>query len=256
MISKIVSAILFPALLLLAVSYTVLPELGHEAKAAALSGDPAAQVELARMHYEGDGVQQDLGLAVHWLAEAAGQNYPDAQNTLGQFYINGHGVTKDEAKGLELIHAAAEQEHPKAQAYLAFAYGRGVGVEQDLDKFLSWVQRAAGNNEPRSLFNVALLKLTGNLLEQDVPGAKTMLAKSADQGYTEAQVTLGEFLVRGIDGKPDVVEACKWFAIAGTKGNRKANAYLMEVVKTMTKEQMDEAADRANKWLSDRGEGV
>ena len=256
MILRYLSAILVPALLLLGVYCTALPELGHETKTAAMAGDPVAQMELARMYYQGDMVVRDMEQCLHWLNVAAEQKHPDALNTLGQFYLSGHGVEKDEARGLVLIIEAAELEHPQSQAYLAFAYGKGMGVKQDAVKFLYWVQRAAKNNDAASQFNLAILKLTGKLVVQDVPGAKDLLSRSANQGYTEAQVVFGEFLVRGIQDKPDLVEACKWFAIAGSKGHQRANAFLMEIVKSMTKDEMDEAADRANKWLEVRGQGI
>ena len=253
MILRYLSAVLVPALLLLGVYCTALPELGHEIKAAARAGDPVAQMELARMYYQGDVVGRDMEQCLLWLNVAADQKHPDALNTLGQFYLSGHGVEKDEARGLALITEAAELDHPKSQAYLAFAYGKGVGVQPDAGKFLLWVQRAAKNNDAASQFNLAILKLTGNLVDQDVSGARDLLGRSANQGYTEAQAILGEFLARGIQGEPDLVEACKWFAIAGAKGHQRANAFLMEIVKSMTKEEMDEAADRANKWLEESG---
>ena len=253
MIVRYVSAILIPALLLLGVCYSALPELGHETKAAARAGDPTAQTKLARMYYEGDQVVRDLDQCLHWLNAAADQKHPEALATLGQFYLNGHVVKKDDAKGLALVTEAAEKNYPAAQAYLAFAYGRGVGVKPDANKFLHWVREAARNGDAASRFNLALLKLTGTLVDRDVPGAKELLIQSADQGYTEAQATLGEFLARGIQAEPDPVEACKWFAIAGSRGNQRANAFLMEIVKSMTKEQMNEAADRANAWLQARG---
>lgn len=256
MIARCVAAIVVPVLLLLGVYCTALPELAHEIKAAARTGDPGAQMELARMYYEGDTLEPDIEKSLRWLNAAADRKYPEALSTLGLFYLNGHGVARDEAKGLAMITEAAELESPQAQAYLAFAYGSGTGVRADSDKFVHWVTRAAGNGDARSRFNLAILKLTGKLVDQDVPGARELLALSADQGYTEAQATYGEFLARGIDGPPDPVEACKWFAIAGTKGHQRANALLVSIVKSMNREQMDEAADRANAWLEAHGQGI
>ncbi|BDQ34526.1 tetratricopeptide repeat protein [Pseudodesulfovibrio portus] len=256
MIFRYLAAILVPALLLLGVYCTALPELGHEIKAAARGGDAAAQVELARMYYSGDTFEPDMTESLRWLNAAADQKYPEALSTLGLFYLSGHGVEKDEARGFAMITEAAELGYPQAQAYLAFAYGSGTGVKPDTAKFLHWVRLAAENNDPRSQFNLAVLKLTGKLVDQDVPGARALLESSADQGYTEAQTMLGEFLARGIQGEPDLVEACKWFAIAGTKGHQRANSLLMSIVNSMTKDQMNEAADRANAWLEARGQGV
>ncbi len=78
-------------------------------------------------------------------------------------------------------------------------------------------ERASDNGDPVSQFNLAILYLTGNMVDKDVEAARDVLTKSADQGYIEAQATLGELIMAGIVGKPDPVEACKWFAIAGTQ---------------------------------------
>lgn len=46
----------------------------------------------------GNGVTQDGGEAVKWLARAAEQGHHQAANTLGMMYVSGLGVKMDEAE--------------------------------------------------------------------------------------------------------------------------------------------------------------
>ncbi len=246
-------AVLFP-LLLIAISFNLaLPELNGETKAAARAGDPVAQYEVARMYFEGIGVEQDPAQAIEWATKAANQGEPYAQFTLGLMYMRGQDVKQNDEKGLALVRSAAEQDHPQAQGVMAYIYGKGIGVKQDKAQFLYWVKRASKSGDPVSQFNLAIMHLTGNMVDKNIQEASDLLTKSADQGYIEAQVTLGELLMVGLLGKPDPIGACKWFAIAGTQGHGKANYLLSEITKTMPTKQMQKAARQANEWIDEHG---
>ena len=87
------------------------------------------------------------------------------------------------------------------------------------------------------------------MVDQDYGLARKWLTRSAERGNFDAMVALGEMNMAGLGGEKDRVEACKWFAIAGSQGHPRANFLLMEITRTMTKAQKAEAADRANTWL-------
>lgn len=249
MILRSFSFLLILSLLLGGIYCSALPAVGRDIKAAARSGDAAAQVILARMYFEGTFGSHDPVMSARWLLAAVDQGDPDAMNILGRFYLSGVGVELDEARGLSLLREAADRGQPQAQAYMAYAYGEGAGVERDTVEFLRWTRRAAENGDARSRYNLAVLYLTGSLVSQDVPAGRALLELSADQGFTEAQVALGELLIRNLDQPSDLVEAGKWFAIAGTKGHPRAEKRLHQIVEFMSREEMDEAGRRANAWL-------
>jgi TPR repeat protein len=62
---------------------------------AAQQGYVEAQVELARIYHEGDGVEQDFAEMAKWYAEAAKQGNVGAQPYIADAYAYGHGVTRD-----------------------------------------------------------------------------------------------------------------------------------------------------------------
>jgi TPR repeat protein len=58
----------------------------------------AAQVNLAILYTEGQGVPQDYAQAALWFRRAAEQGNKEAQYNLGLLYKEGKGVAKDEAE--------------------------------------------------------------------------------------------------------------------------------------------------------------
>ena len=73
----------------------------HYEKAAALYrkdaelGVIAAQMNLAIMYMDGQGVPQDFKEAAKWFAKAAEQGNAEAQHNLGQLYQDGKGVAQN-----------------------------------------------------------------------------------------------------------------------------------------------------------------
>jgi len=62
---------------------------------AAHMGHAQAQLCLAFCYEIGDGIERDLGKALHWAAVAAGQGHAGAQLLLGRLYRDGTGVVTD-----------------------------------------------------------------------------------------------------------------------------------------------------------------
>jgi TPR repeat protein len=54
-----------------------------------------AQVNLALMYQEGQGVAQDFAQAAKWFGQAAKQGNAEAQHNLGLLYLEGKGVAKN-----------------------------------------------------------------------------------------------------------------------------------------------------------------
>ncbi len=100
---RYLSAALIPLLVIAAAWGLALPEINGSTKAAARAGDPVAQYEVARMYFEGIGVEQDTAEALKWATKAAEQGEPYAQFTLGLMYMRGQDVPMDDARGFELV---------------------------------------------------------------------------------------------------------------------------------------------------------
>ena len=94
-------------------------------------GDSNAQLELATLYADGDGVPQDAVLAAHWFSKSAHQGNPKAQFALGCCYMTGEGVEPNSTKAAEWFKKAAEQGDSDAQYNLARCYDIGDGIEQN-----------------------------------------------------------------------------------------------------------------------------
>ncbi|MGI8724017.1 MAG: tetratricopeptide repeat protein [Methyloceanibacter sp.] len=76
--------------------------------AASYFGNADAQYQLARLYLSGEGVPQNVSLAVNWLSIAAKKQHAAAQATLGELLWRGEQVPQRRARGLALIAMAHE----------------------------------------------------------------------------------------------------------------------------------------------------
>ena len=110
---------------------------------AATQGDPAARTILGMVYESGQGVPQNLPLAVHLYQLAAHQGYALAQTNLGVMYYKGNGVPQNLPLAVHWYRLAAKQGRARAQAILGSMYQHGKGVIQNLPLAVHWYQRAA-----------------------------------------------------------------------------------------------------------------
>ena len=62
---------------------------------AAQAGNAIAQLRLALLYDQGDGVPQSAKAAFEWYSRAAAQGEPESQNQVGLFYELGEGVPEN-----------------------------------------------------------------------------------------------------------------------------------------------------------------
>lgn len=136
------SSLLMPATAVLLVATLAAAQLPDGLRERAEQGDAAAQTELGRRYYVGEGVAQDDAEAARWTRRAAEQGHAPAQYSLGLLYYRGRGVTGDDTAAARWYRAAAEQGHPPAQAALSDLYTYGAGVEEDPVLASMWIELA------------------------------------------------------------------------------------------------------------------
>ncbi len=136
------SSLLMPATAVLLVATLAAAQLPDGLRERAEQGDAAAQTELGRRYYVGEGVAQDDAEAARWTRRAAEQGHAPAQYSLGLLYYRGRGVTGDDTAAARWYRAAAEQGHPPAQAALSDMYTYGAGVEEDPVLASMWIELA------------------------------------------------------------------------------------------------------------------
>ncbi|MBO5367325.1 sel1 repeat family protein [Methanocorpusculum sp.] len=108
---------------------------------------------------------------------------------------------------LDLILQNAEAGNPDAQYAMAYHYTLGLGVEKDVKKARDWYRRAAENNHP------------------------------------DAQLALGLYYNHPSYGELDKNEAKYWFSKAAEQGNKHAEQFLIQIIRELSPEPIEEADD-------------
>ena len=158
---------------------------------AGAEGDAAAQFNLARIFFAGDGVTRDPGRALSLLQQSAAQGYAPAQGELAGMYLDGTGVPKNAAKAFELYSRAADRGYPPALVGLSSMYRDGVGCKKDIAKGLSLLRAAAGRGDDVAAVNLGLAYQYGLGVPKDLAAATEWYSKGAAGGGLFSQYHLG-----------------------------------------------------------------
>ena len=124
---------------------------------AAEAGNAVAQLRLALMYDQGDGVRQSSKSAYEWYERAAAQGEPESLNQMGAAYELGQGFDENWDLAAQFYQASAEQGWVKGQFAFARAYQFGIGVPQDRRQAIAWYQKAEANGDPNGAYWVRWL---------------------------------------------------------------------------------------------------
>jgi localization factor PodJL len=155
-------------------------------RTAALSGNPAAEYEIALRYAEGRGIPVNLEEAANWFERAAGRGVAPAQYRLGSLYEKGQGVKKDIEKARRLYTSAAEKGNAKAMHNLAVLNAEGVDGKPDFKVAAHWFRKAADRGVADSQYNLAILHARGLGVEQNLAESYKWFALAAQQGDQDA----------------------------------------------------------------------
>jgi len=154
------------------------------------SGAADAQVELADMFYNGEGVTRTYSRALYWYQQAASSGATRAATQLGWMYTRGIGTKLDRVQAATWFRKAASAGDARAQNYLGYAYIRGWGVPVDYASARSWLAKSAAQNDRVGLYNYAWVHEQGLGGPKDVDAAVAWYRRSAALGYAEAREAL------------------------------------------------------------------
>jgi uncharacterized protein len=143
-------------------------------------------------------LQKDYATALKEFKPLAEQGNADAQFNLGLIYINGLGTPKNEEIAFKWFHKSAEQRHARAQFFLGWMYEAGFRAKK----------RSAGKDYP----NISILDF-------DYGESVKWYRKSAEQGYAQAQLSLGRLYEKGNGVLENKAKAAKWYRRAGTQNH-------------------------------------
>jgi TPR repeat protein len=131
---------------------------------AAAAGNAVAQLRLALMYDQGDGVPQSARNAFAWYSKAAAQGEPESLNQVGLFYELAEGVEENWDLAAKLYEASAQQGWMKGQFSLGRAYQFGIGVPQNRQNAIAWFQKSGAQGDPNGTYWANWLRdMTNNI---------------------------------------------------------------------------------------------
>src|SRR3954470_1513185 len=227
--------------------------------AKANAGDAAAAFVLGNMYEQGNGVPQNAVEAVKWYRKAAELGNATAQFNLGLILAKGRGVTPDPSEGAKWYQKAAEQGDEQAAINLGILYAQGSGVKQDAAQAAHWFRVAAEAGNAMAEYNLGLLYSEqlyseGKSAAEDEKQAALWMGKAAEHGVVAAQNNLGVLYADGRGVEKNLVQAYKWFALAGEAGDPNAADAIKALTAEMKPEEVAQGKRLAEEWMAAHAE--
>ena len=125
--------------------------------------DEDAQFELAKLKLSGEGIEEDEGVARHWLADLSDRGHPGAQAFLADLLWRGKYMKADKATALALIAVAVENAPVYDRLWIEDIYqniycGSGEGIRtQAMGIVAAWGNRFGRKPEAREASGIGLL---------------------------------------------------------------------------------------------------
>lgn len=200
--------------------------------------------------------------AVAIFSVLAKLDHPDALFMMGKCYFEGRGVRKDYEDAVTCYRKAAEQNHAKAAYYMGKCCQEGKGVAKDEMAADKWFRKAhdllqkdIDDLDPEALYLLATFydsySRKTEVVDEDVELYKTLILRSAENGYVPAECSLGCDYLHGFNFRKDTAKGIDWLRKAGEHGSLEAQVELGIMYgddllyRTVVKQDYYEAA----KWL-------
>lgn len=203
---------------------------------AALNGEPEAAFRFGELCIKGGSAPPNYAEAAIWFQRAAEAGQKEAARTLGQLYLTGKGVPQDAAEAARWFRVAAAAGDSIARAELGNLALRGIGEITDAPRTAEYFAEAAQSGDPIAAFNYAVCLAQGIGVPRHDSEAAVWLRKAADK-VANAQYWYGRFLVEGRGVAKDLPQGRTWLARAAEAGVADAQLTL----DTMASEACDHA---------------
>lgn len=162
-------------------------------KKAADLGNPVGQSGLGLMYLYGKGVEKDYTKALKYFSQAADQGWVDGQLQLGNMYFSGQGVRRDYKQANKYFSLASQSGHVLAFYNLAQMHATGTGMMRSCPTAVELFKNVAERGKwGEKLMEAHLLYRDGRFDE-----AFMIYALLAELGYEVAQSNAAFLLDRG-----------------------------------------------------------
>lgn len=145
---------------------------------------------------------------------------PESLVKLGTAYWKGNGVAQDVVLALRYFRRASEQLHAPACMYLGTLYAAGTSVDKDYAEAERYFALGAVAGLAEAQYNLAVLHELGLGVDANPISARALYKLASDQGLAEAQFCLAELhqCCSGGDAA-DRHEATVWYRAAANQGH-------------------------------------
>jgi TPR repeat protein len=214
---------------------------------------PDAAFHLAHMYQYGQGVNEDIALAVKGYEEAIKSTdkklVREAAERIGYIHLDGaEYFPPDQDKALFWLAKAANLGSISSATKLSKLYLDQDGRHFNVREGIKYLELNASRGDLYSLQTLAMLYWDGDKVNQNHAMALELLLKASDMGHAPSRYNIGVLYSDGEAGVPDnLTEAFMWFIIASVTGYENAAGAIMQLKPNMTTMQIRKAQDDASR---------
>jgi localization factor PodJL len=179
---------------------------------------PAHPVRAAKLLLPPPASAHATDFAGVYAAALAGN--PRAQLQIGLTYLQGHGVTEDDARAAHWLEASAMSGNAVAQYWLATLFEHGKGETANPNQAMRWYEAAALQGNLKAMYKLAVSYAEGWGTPQNYGEAARWFSRAAQFGFINAQYNLGVLYERGFGVPQSLADAYKWYGVAAAQGDK------------------------------------
>jgi TPR repeat protein len=150
-------------------------------------GYGAAQFDLGRRYFKGNGVEINIRKAMElWEKAALNGESSGYQYMAGTHYYGDGDYEKDFAKAVECYVLGAYSDNAQAQADLAYCLYLGEGVSENKPLAVFWYGRATLKGNPEAQFKLGMCYIYGEVVDENAEIGLNLIQKAMESGHQEA----------------------------------------------------------------------
>lgn len=150
----------------------------------------------------------DPDLAFEYAARSARHGNIFGRYALAKLYDLGEGVEQDNSMGIEKIKELERLDCPPAMREVARHYIYGFSCRKNPRRALKIIERGAEVHSAQCLYELGIQKMFGEIMPQDMEGARELLKQAISEGFAEAMDELAnsylfDYVVGGYNTNAD-----------------------------------------------------
>ena len=127
-------------------------------------------------------------------------------------------------------------------------YDNGFGVPENDAEAVKWFRLAAEQGFANAQFSLGVMYANGEGVLKDDAEAVKWFRLAADQGFADAQAALGWMYMNGLSVPMNYIKAYMWYSLAKAQGDEEGAWYLDDIKPKMTAADISEAQRLATEW--------